>query len=46
MSSDGPEWDSAYCPGCGKLAECICPTLAEEYIPVYEALLAAQRGEE
>lgn len=42
MSSDGPEYDDPRCPGCGRLTACTCPTLAAEYIPVYEALKAAQ----
>lgn len=42
MSSDGPEYDEARCPGCGKLFACTCPTLAEEYAPVYEAIKAAR----
>jgi hypothetical protein len=39
MSSEG--FDSLDCPGCGELTtECTCPTIAEEFIPVYEALIA------
>lgn len=42
MSSDGPEYDDPRCPGCGRLFDCTCPKLAEKYIPVYEAIKAAQ----
>lgn len=39
MSSDGPEYDDPRCPGCGKWpAFCTCPTLAAEYVPLYEAI--------
>lgn len=38
MSSDGPEFDDPRCPGCGNLDDCTCPTLAPEFIPIYETL--------